>query len=137
MQAITTRVLPPTDTRGARIVAECDRGRLVMPYPDGNQEQAHRAVCQAMLDKFAGEDVKEYGRGTKPEDHHWGPFVSGQTKGGDWVHVLVGRGAVVVPRETVAELVSVRSDIKQGGCRGGIGMGRIALALEAVIGGDL
>ena len=100
MQAITTRVLPPTNTRGARIVVECDRARLVLPYPDGNQEQAHRAACQAMLDGFAAQDVAEYGRGTTTaEDHHWGEFVSGQTKGGDWVHVLIGRGSVVVRKE--------------------------------------
>lgn len=135
MQAITTRTLPPTDTRGARIVAECDRGRLVVPYPDGNQESAHRAVCKAMLDGFADSDAKEYGRGTKPEDHHWGPFVSGQTKGGDWVHVLVGRGAVVVPGKTVTELAEVHGDIKKGGCRGGVGMLRITRAIWAVIGG--
>jgi hypothetical protein len=81
-------------------VVECDRARLVLPYPDGNQEQAHRAACQAMLDGFAAQDVAEYGRGTTTaEDHHWGEFVSGQTKGGDWVHVLIGRGSVVVRKE--------------------------------------
>ena len=57
-QAIVTRYLCPTNTRGARIRATCDRGSVSIPYPDeANQgADAHAVAVRSLLAKFAKED---------------------------------------------------------------------------------
>jgi len=90
MQAITTKYFGPGNARGSRLKAECDRGSLTVEwdYSQGVDEN-HARAARALLDRFALEDVAEYGG--RPEDHHWGKFVSGTTKAGVGVHVLTGR----------------------------------------------
>ena len=53
MQAIRTKYLGPTNTRGSRISAQCEAGRICVQYDyalniDGN----HKAACQALLKKL-------------------------------------------------------------------------------------
>lgn len=57
-QAIATRYVCPTNTRGARIRATCDRGSISIPYPDEASEgaQAHAVAVRALLAKFQKED---------------------------------------------------------------------------------
>ena len=57
-QAIVTRYVCPTNTRGARIRATCDRGSVSIPYPDeANQgADAHAVAVRSLLAKFAEED---------------------------------------------------------------------------------
>jgi hypothetical protein len=49
MQAIRTRYHGPTNTRGSRISATCEAGRLSVPYDHSkNLDANHRAACEAM-----------------------------------------------------------------------------------------
>ena len=69
-KAIVTRYLCPTNTRGARIRATCDRGSVSIPYPDeANQgADAHAVAVRALLAKFAEEDGAER---SWPEFDRW------------------------------------------------------------------
>lgn len=50
MQAIQTRYLGPTNYRGARVSAQCDAGRAVVPWNHAlNVEQNHAAACAALV----------------------------------------------------------------------------------------
>jgi hypothetical protein len=50
MQAIETRWLGPTDTKGSRIVARCDARRLVVSWDHGqSQEQNHRDAARKLI----------------------------------------------------------------------------------------
>jgi hypothetical protein len=53
MQAIVTKYLPSTDTKGARIKATAEAGSVTISYPHELSGQAvHRAAAQALADKF-------------------------------------------------------------------------------------
>lgn len=53
MQAITTKYLPATDSRGSRIKATCSSGSVTTPYPYGRSGQAvHRAAAEALVAKL-------------------------------------------------------------------------------------
>lgn len=90
MQAIKTKYHGPTNNRGSRVKASCERGSLMVEWEHGlNPDQNHRRAAKLLLDKFAGEDVAKYGKAVV--DHHWGEFITGEIEGGVCVHVLVGR----------------------------------------------
>ena len=87
VQAITTRVIPATNTKPARIKAECARGSLIISYPSGAGASAHRSAARLLCERFAAEDVKEYC--TPYAGTTWlKPFISGVVKNGDYVHVF-------------------------------------------------
>ena len=89
MQAIKTKYFGPTNVSGSRIKASCARGSITIPYPhELSGAEVHREAVRRLLDKFAREDVKQYG--SKYEDAHWGEFVTGDLTD-CMVHVLVGR----------------------------------------------
>ena len=53
MQAIQTRYLPATDTRGSRIKAWCEAGSVTIGYPHELSGQAvYRKAAQALADKY-------------------------------------------------------------------------------------
>ena len=53
MQAIQTRYLAPTNTRGARIKAWAQAGSITIPYPHELSGQAvHRAAALALDEKY-------------------------------------------------------------------------------------
>lgn len=65
-QAITTKYLGPTDTRGARIKATCDAGSLTVPYDHaldapGNHREAAKALAVRLNwpGRYAGGGTKE------------------------------------------------------------------------------
>lgn len=77
-QAIVTRFLSPTNTRGSRIRATCSRGSIVIGYPDELSGAAcHAEAVAQLLARFAKEDGsdKSFGRardwvcGGMPEKH--------------------------------------------------------------------
>ena len=76
MQAILVRYLGPTNSRGSRFKASCDRGSVTIPYPyAAHRSDAPRQAAQALVDRFLAEDAKT---GTPPEQNPWGrPMVSG------------------------------------------------------------
>lgn len=53
LQAITTKYIGPTNTRGARIVAKAQAGRLVVPYDHSLEVSAnHAAAARAFAQKW-------------------------------------------------------------------------------------
>lgn len=134
MQAIRTKYIGPTNTRPARVKAECERGNLTVEWAQGlGVDSNHRRAAQMLLTKFSAEDVKEYG-GVEA-DHHWGELVSGQLTDGCGVHVLIGRlGTFILEKEVVADLRKWRDELKAGRGRGGIELGRLAAALDSAVG---
>ena len=66
-QAIQTRFIPPTNTRGPRIKAFCLAGAIVRSYPDGNECEAHHAVA-IELANLKGWPTDGHGFGALPND---------------------------------------------------------------------
>ena len=92
MQAIITKYIGPTNSRGARIKAECERGKIFFSYPyELSGDACHRAAVDALTDKFAKEDAKR--NGTPKDRSAWkAPYVTGQIPSGEYVHVFTEGG---------------------------------------------
>jgi hypothetical protein len=74
MQAIQTRYLCPTNTRGARIKAWAAAGSITIDYPHELSGQAcHRAAAEALALKFNWTDK----------------LLGGQLENGDYAFVFV------------------------------------------------
>mgnify|MGYP007005619350 CR=1 FL=1 len=79
-QAIQTKYLPATNTRGSRVKASCEAGSVTVPwdYSGGNQSN-HTRAAQALVEKLG-----------------WVP-AQGANYAGDWVGGGLGnRGCVFV-----------------------------------------
>ena len=77
MQAIEIKYLGPTNTKGARIVAECAAKRVTVGYPyELDSEAAHRYAAQKLCEAMGGKYGWEFSR-----------RVTGQLKNGNYVHV--------------------------------------------------
>lgn len=89
MQAIETKYFPPTNTRGARIKAECARGSVTISFPhELSGDDVHRAAVAALVKKFIAEDEKQYR--TPPGKNPWArEFLTGSLKNGNAVHVFI------------------------------------------------
>lgn len=91
MQAILTKYLPATNTRGSAIKATCERGSLTVGFHsiDANHDDDKFAIVARMLcDKFVAQDVAKYG--SKPEQITWSrPFVTGGLPTGGYAHVFL------------------------------------------------
>ena len=62
MQAIKTTFCGPTDTRGPRIRASCERGSLYIPWDNALEPEAnHVAAADALCRRFVDEDKKKWG----------------------------------------------------------------------------
>jgi hypothetical protein len=71
MQAIITKFIGPTNTRGSRIKATCEAGHITIPYPHAeNTGTAHRMAAQALVDKLGWTTT------------NYGPLVGGGTPDG-------------------------------------------------------
>lgn len=67
-QAIVTRYLAPTNVKGARIVAECERGKVIIDYPhEFSGVECHIAAVSHLLAKFRKEDGETGKWGTVEE----------------------------------------------------------------------
>lgn len=88
MQAIQTKYIPATNTRGSRIKATCERGSVTIPYPDELSGHAcHIAAADALVAKFAKEDAARYGTDPNP----WlKPRVCGGLPDGTCAHIFAG-----------------------------------------------
>jgi hypothetical protein len=88
MQAIQTKFLPATNTRGARIKATCWRGSITIDYPHHlSGDEVHREAARALLAKFRAEDKEKYG---SEDSGAWGwEFVTGTLPDGSCCHVLI------------------------------------------------
>jgi len=86
-QAIETKHLPATNTRGSRIKATCERGSLTVGYPhELSGADCHIYAADQLCEKFIAEDVKKYG--STREQNPWGkPRICGGLKN-SYVHVF-------------------------------------------------
>lgn len=86
--------MPPTNTRGSRYKATCERGSIIILANhsldvDGN----HRAAADALCRKFAQEDVREYG--TPVEQNPWlSPKIMGGDKKANY-HVFLPSSSII------------------------------------------
>ena len=89
MQSIQTKYLPPTDTKGARIKAICERGTRTIAYPyELSGDSAHREAALQLVEMFVAEDWKE--RATPPSQNPWKrAFVTGSLPDGTMAHVFL------------------------------------------------
>ena len=59
MQAIVTKYLPATNTKGSRIKATCDAGSVTIPYPhELSGSDCHRSAALCLITKL---DWVKYG----------------------------------------------------------------------------
>lgn len=88
MQAIITKYLPATDTKGSRIKAQCARGSLTIGWPhEYEEERAHRYAAVALTEKFVREDAVKYD--SNAATNPWGkPLVTGCLPSGNYCHVF-------------------------------------------------
>lgn len=88
-QAIETKYLCPTNTRGARIKATCARASLTVPYPhDLDESERHAYAAAQLVAKFVAIDAKLYG--TPAEKNPWNrPRVIGCLPTGAYAHVYL------------------------------------------------
>ena len=64
-QSIVTKYVGPTNFRGTRVKASCDRGHITVSWDSGqNYDENHHYAMAALLAKFAKEDGKP--------DNGWG-----------------------------------------------------------------
>ena len=57
MQAILTKYIPASSTKGSRIKATCEAGSLYIPYPHELSGQAvYRAAAEALVKKLGWSD---------------------------------------------------------------------------------
>lgn len=77
MQAIQTTYKGPTNTRGSKIIAKCDAGKIFVPYDHAlNAEDNHRAAAEQLRLKLNW------------SHEFYGRLVCGQIVNGDYVHVF-------------------------------------------------
>jgi hypothetical protein len=92
MQAIETKYIPATNSKGTRLKAFCCRGSITVTVESLSgsltEDERHAYVARLLAHKFAVQDLKEYG--SPIESNPWmRPFVSGGLKSGQTVHVTV------------------------------------------------
>jgi hypothetical protein len=78
MQAIETKYYGPTNTKGAKIIAECAAIRVTIAYPYGlDFADAHKFAAITLCEKMGA----KYG---------WNPInlTTGQLKNGNYAHVF-------------------------------------------------
>lgn len=77
MQAIQTKYLCPTNSRGARIKATAAAGSITISYPYGLSGQAcHRKAAEALVSKLGWTDP------------HYGGLLGGCLPNGDYCFVF-------------------------------------------------
>jgi hypothetical protein len=75
MEAIKTRFLGATDTKGARIKASCSKGSLTIPYPyETDSHNGHQQAARLLLSRDFGDNIV---------------FATGHLPDGTYVHVVI------------------------------------------------
>lgn len=73
MQCIRTRYVGPTNTRGSRVSAQCESGRLTLPWDCAlSSEENHAAAAKALAEKL-------------------GMVLPAPVSGGDYYHAFIPR----------------------------------------------
>ena len=94
MQAIVTKYIPPTNRRGSRIKAQCERGSLILSWPDElSGDACHIWAADRLVEKFIREDTKSsrinFKYGATPKSGWGAPRACGTTHTGMTVHVFI------------------------------------------------
>jgi hypothetical protein len=78
MQAILTKYIRESNTKGSRIKATCERGTLTIPYDhEFDTDGAHRKAALALINLFINEDKAR--NGTPLNKNVWaGHFASAE-----------------------------------------------------------
>lgn len=77
MQAILTKYLGPTNSRGARIKATCAAGSITISYPyDLSGQAVHRKAAESLVSKLGWVDT------------YYGGLLGGQLANGDYTFVF-------------------------------------------------
>jgi|688.fasta_scaffold1118634_2 hypothetical protein len=89
MQAIHSKYLPATYSKGSRIKAICERGFITIDYPhELSGDAVHRKAALQLLERFVSEDWTE--RAIPPSQNPWKrEFVTGCLPDGTFAHVLI------------------------------------------------
>lgn len=94
MQAIISKYISPTNYRGARVKASCERGSITLSWPDElSGEACHIWAKEKLIARFVKEDAERYGDkpGYGTHVNPWTrPTVCGQIPSGEYVHVFTG-----------------------------------------------
>ena len=78
MQTIRTRYHGPTSTKGSRFSAQCEAGRIYVPYDHAlNLDENHAAAAKALLKKLNWNG--DYAGGCFEHDYYWSPIVRGSS----------------------------------------------------------
>lgn len=116
MQAIRTKFIPATDKTGKRVSAECEGGRIVMPYWYNLDGQAnHAAAALILIEKLGWED--RYAGACFKGDYYWSPVIEG-TK---WTTVV--QRVKPIDRKIAAEVEALRSAL--GNIEQALGLGHL------------
>ena len=88
MQAIQTKFLSTTESKGSGIQAKYWRGSIVIPFPyELTSDEIHRAAVLALVTRFLNEDSS---KGTPRETSFWNrAFVSGSLSKDSMAHVFL------------------------------------------------
>ena len=105
MQAIQTKFLGPTNTRGSRIQAWCDRGSVTISADHGSSD-THGDAVKALVAKFIAEDVKKHG--TPAADNPWARPMSRGGLPGNGGQVFTFADTTFAAGEMRAVVVTVR-----------------------------
>lgn len=89
MQAIETKFIGPTNFKGSRVTAKCQRGSTIIDWDHSlSTEGNHEAAAKALIEKFVTEDRLKVG--TLSRDNPWSrPRATGVLANGNFVHVYV------------------------------------------------
>ena len=89
MQAITVKYIGPTNTKGSRFKAFCQRGSKTIDYPhEGSHAERHWKAASALIQTFLEQDEKKYK--TIINENPWaGPWALGYISGDVAVFVAV------------------------------------------------
>ena len=92
MQAIITKFHGPTNVRGSRYSATCERGRIIVSADHSlTSDENHLAACAALVAKFVKEDNCDGRYNTPPESNPWNkPRAFGTLPDGTGAHVYIG-----------------------------------------------
>jgi hypothetical protein len=86
-QAIETRYLGPTNTKGGRIKAECWGGNITIGYDHAlNSDEAHKAAAVALIEKMSALALKHGGSRSIWNTGHW--VQGGNAKGTGYVFTV-------------------------------------------------
>lgn len=71
MQAIKTKYHGPTNSKGSRISASCEAGRIYMPYNHALGLYENHATAAALLIEKLGWGAHQYVGGQFEHDYYW------------------------------------------------------------------